>query len=171
MWQDLWKSLEGVWSRNCSKLVQISGIDFSSPGVCLWAGNFMSICKRWCAHYWTASHNFFTRIFLHLRCTTFLLINDSTCNNMMSILSKKIIFSGPFWLWHADRWETPQPREKNSPQWKRKGFLTDEFLSKEVLSFSWMCLVCLSVWSAFLHLYQGQDLVFFFLSLFFLQVC
>lgn len=42
MWQDLWKSLERVWSRSCSK-VQISGIDFSSPGECLWAGNLVSI--------------------------------------------------------------------------------------------------------------------------------
>lgn len=48
MWQDLWKSLDGIWSRNRSQLVQISGIDFSSLGVCLWAGNLVSICNVIC---------------------------------------------------------------------------------------------------------------------------
>lgn len=48
------------------------------------------------------------------------------------------------------------------PSDRERRRLTDDFLSKEVVSFSWMCLVCLLVWSAFLQLYEGQDLVFFF---------
>lgn len=117
-----------------------------------------------------------------LNCFTYVLnraLLQSRRRNSISLMAQQAIkwqdssprkvfpgISGLFWSRQPDKLETYQPSvRKNVSSEKERRRLTDDFLSEEVLSFYWKCLVCLSGWSAFPHLWQGQSFFFLFAAL------